>query len=373
VYLSISGDPTKTGAVQQGPLWLGEWGSWSLNWSTPLGLRWDTVKSTTYTLDPGRPQAATGADHSLVVDDATAWAWGNNQNGQLGVGDKASVAYPNKVQVSVPAVLAVWARGDNSLLLDEDANLWVCGYGPWLFDGYEVALDVPRRVPLPQGTRVRTAAVDDFGAVWAVDRGGKLWVWGPNGRGSLGASSLEVTQPEVVLEGVSQVAAGPYHAVVLKQDGSLWVAGTQSPQGRLGTGTEADQRSWVRIGGTQTWGGYSLEAAPDHSGLLTHDGELWMWGANDFGQMPDGEDHAAPTLVTGSVAAFAVASRSTLILPESGTLKSYGEVYGRPPALSVSDGVRSLRLGGFHGLALTGRFALAEDPWSALEFWGDQF
>lgn len=375
VYLSISGDPTKVGTRQKGPVWLGGSTSWSLNWSTPVGLGWDTVRSTTYRLDPARPQAAAGADHSLVIDDTVLWSWGNNHNGQLGLGNKTSVVYPDKATVDLEVVLAVWAQGDNTLLLDDTSTLWVCGSGPWLFDQTEVSIALPRRVPLPEGTRVKTAAINDFGAVWAVDKDGQLWVWGANGFGALGVDSAEVTTPVVALQGVSLVAAGPYHTVVLKSDRSLWVAGTQTAdQARLGTGTSADASSWVRIGGTQTWSGYSLEASWEHAGLLTEDGELWMWGSNSFGQIPGVEGALdVPTLVAKSVAAFAVASRSTLVLPESGVLQAFGEVYGTPPPLSVSDGVRSLQLGGFHGLALTADFHSGTDPWKAVEFWGDQF
>src|SRR5919108_642918 len=76
-----------------------------------------------------------------------------------------------------------------------------------------------------------------------------------------------------------QVAAGGYHTVALKSDGSLWAWGENS-NGQLGDGTTSDRHLPAQIDS-----GYAaVAAAGDYSMALKADGNLWGWGSNGNGQ-----------------------------------------------------------------------------------------
>ena len=73
----------------------------------------------------------------------------------------------------------------------------------------------------------------------ALKNDGMLWTFGGNGYGELGtAINLRTFRPNPtptkVLSGVSAIAAGYYHSMALKSDGTLWTFGAND-SGQLGT------------------------------------------------------------------------------------------------------------------------------------------
>jgi alpha-tubulin suppressor-like RCC1 family protein len=82
--------------------------------------------------------------------DGTVWAWGSNEDGQLGDGTTTNRSTP--VQVSgLSNVTAVAAGASHSLALRGDGTVWAWGgrnFGQ-LGDGMTAVIAVPTRVPLP--------------------------------------------------------------------------------------------------------------------------------------------------------------------------------------------------------------------------------
>jgi len=84
----------------------------------------------------------------------------------------------------------------------------------------------------------------------------------------------------------SQIAAGGYHTVALKSDGTLWAWG-RNDYGQLGDGTNINRTAPVQVsGGGTTW--VAIKAGVSHTVALKSDGTLWAWGRNDYGQLGDG-------------------------------------------------------------------------------------
>jgi alpha-tubulin suppressor-like RCC1 family protein len=82
------------------------------------------------------PMATAGFYHSLVLrDDGTVWAWGRNDSGQLGDGTTADKTTPVRVKVKdydgtlVPlsGVAALAGGSLHSLALDMDGTVWAWG------------------------------------------------------------------------------------------------------------------------------------------------------------------------------------------------------------------------------------------------------
>lgn len=126
-----------------------------------------------------------------------------------------------------------------------------------------------------------------YNHVVVVKPDGTLWGWGSNYYGQLGEKCATSTclTPFKLDDSTewSAVAAGAYHTLALKKDGSLWAWGDNSV-GQLGIGTPEPQVSAPRqVGDEKTW--TAIAAGQYHNLALKSDGTMWAWGNNRFGQL----------------------------------------------------------------------------------------
>ena len=115
---------------------------------------------------------------------------------------------------------------------------------------------------------------------------GSLWVMGYNSWGQLGDGTYSDTNlPEqIVTNNVTAIAAGAYHSLFLKSDGSLWGMGQNGPK-QLGDGTSNNQYQPEQIVASNVT---AIAAGNTHSLFLKSDGSLWAMGNNGFGQLGGG-------------------------------------------------------------------------------------
>ena len=102
---------------------------------------------------------------------------------------------------------------------------------------------------------------------------------------SAGTAIVRSTVKGGLGEEFATVAAGTYHTVAIKSDGSLWAWG-DNYYGQLGDGTYLTRSSPVQIGIAKDW--QAVAASRDHTIAIKNDGSLWAWGSNSFGQLGDG-------------------------------------------------------------------------------------
>ncbi|MCE9672828.1 RCC1 repeat-containing protein [Myxococcus stipitatus] len=275
---------------------------------------------------------STGAIHSLAVRaDGTLWAWGDNSTGQLGDGTTTNRLAP--VQVQGPGGAVTVAAGHlHSLALHSDGLIRAWGYN-WFGQLGDATID-SRLTPVPVNGMLSSVAIA-AGASHSLgirEFDPRAWAWGDNSTGQLGGGDPYkrlYAAPVQDLTGVQAVAAGYYHTLALRDDGSVWAWGANS-NGQLGNGSfdgtpwpvqvqglsgvkavaaGADQSAAVLTNGTfWTWGlfggqgqttnvpvqvgalgnGRSVAVGAEHFVGLLQDGTVWVWGYNDDGQFGSG-------------------------------------------------------------------------------------
>ena len=153
-------------------------------------------------------QASTGYDHSCAIkSDNTLWSWGNENSGQLGIGNTQT---PRSTPIQVAGTS--WKRVS-------------CG-------NYHTA---------------------------AIKTDGTLWAWGQNWYGQLGDGNttgqygVNGSPVQTVAGGTNwkMVSCGYYNTMAIKTDGTLWAWGRTS-YGTFGDNTNTPKSSPVQIfsGGT---------------------------------------------------------------------------------------------------------------------------
>ena len=240
------------------------------------------------------------ADHCLFnKSDGSLWAMGDNSSGQLGDGTAFdSVNQPEKIVAS--GVTAIAVGGYYSLFLKSDGSLWAMGdnscgqLGDGLNNHYYSSQ--PEQIV---ASGVTAIAAGGYHSLF-LKSDGSLWAMGWSGHGQLGDGTIgdpinpEYSTPEyvytnqpeqIVASGVIAIAAGGYHSLFIKSDGSLWGMGYNG-YGQLGNGIPSDginQPEQIVTSGVTV-----IAAGWDHSLFLKSDGSLWAMGGNYVGQLGDG-------------------------------------------------------------------------------------
>jgi alpha-tubulin suppressor-like RCC1 family protein len=261
-------------------------------------------------------------------------------------------------------IKAVSAGGSHTMYVKTDGTLWAMGdyqYGQ-LGDGYIYSVDslTPRSSPLQVATGVASVAAGSRHTMY-VKTDGTLWAMGYKRNGQLGdegtdSSILEFrSTPVQVATGVSSVAAGAYHSMYVKTDGTLWATGSNA-QGQLGDGGNYTRNTPVQV----ATGVSSVAAGSVHTMFVKTDGTLWATGDNRYGQLGDGTrtDRSTPVQVATGVSSVAAGRDYTLYVKTDGTLWAMGDNGGgklgdgttthRSSAVQVATSVASVSAGGSH-------------------------
>jgi alpha-tubulin suppressor-like RCC1 family protein len=275
--------------------------------------------------------------HALGLKaDGTIWSWGSNSNGQLGLNSADTNPHPTPTQVGTGYV-GVAVGLSHSLALKADGSLWTWGFN----SNGQLGLGAVGDQYLP--TQV-TAVGNGWVAVAAgafhslgLKSDGSLYVWGANGLGQLGLGAVGDMKTPTQLAGVwVAIAAGGFHSFGLKDDGSLYAWG-QNDVGQLGIGNTSNQNTPQQVGIDHDWVAVSSGSQePDgfHSLGLKAGGSLWAWGNNADGQLGQGDTTNQPSPVRVGLdfnwVAVADGGGHSLGLKSDGSLWVWGSGGGVP-------------------------------------------
>lgn len=301
-------------------------------------------------------QADGGECHTLALDSlGRVWAWGCNDDGQLGDGTDVDQYHPSQV-VGLDQVIAVAAGYGHSLALRSDGRIFTWGADDYFSDGIpSEVLELSHVIAIAAGQHHSLALLED----------GTLWGWGDNFWGQLGTGNDDYQfEPVQVsgLTGVTAVGAGSDTSFAVKSDGSAWAWGSNYC-GQLGDGTTVDKFTPAQVAGVSgataifagshdtytltqnktviSWGCYeapahsmgglsnitSLAVGSGHALALNTSGQVWVWGSNFYGQLGNGShtSSGSPSLLANVTArAIAAGSDHSFAVTDEGELLAWG-------------------------------------------------
>ena len=252
---------------------------------------------------------AAGKLHTVAIkSDGTLWAWGLNEYGQLGLGDKGFDTNRNvPVKVGSETWKAVSAGESHTVAIRSDDTLWAWGLNDsgQLGIGNRNNQDVPVKVGSATWKAVsaggsHTVAIhsDDTLWAWGYNRYGQLGL-GDNGVASLEAKGVDTNRDVPVKVGSATwkgVSAGGSHTVAIHSDDTLWAWGLNN-YGQLGLGDKGfktNRNVPVKVG-IATW--KAVSAGGSHTVAIHSDNALWAWGRNNYGQLGRSGDTKVPRRV----------------------------------------------------------------------------
>lgn len=300
------------------------------------------------------PIAAGHSHTAYIKPDGTVWSWGANNYGQLG--DGTTIQRRSPVQVKGPggqgflsSVVAVAASNNHTLALKSDGTVWSWGWNDFgqLGDGTSITRHTPIQVKGMGGTGYLTDIVairtNNYHSV-ALKSDGTVWAWGNNNFGQLGnGTSASYYIPVQVrgrfgngeLTNIVSIAAGIYHTVALKADGTVWSWGYNA-DGQLGDGTETMSKTPVQV----KWGRHpltsikALDAGDYFTVALNANGFVYSWGYGESGRLGNGEtsNQLTPVNVKGmggegslsNVQSLSTGGSHTAAIATDGTVWSWG-------------------------------------------------
>ena len=252
-------------------------------------------------------QIAAGGRHTVALTkDGMVFTWGASDRGQLGLGLDAMLnggdggsdhkfARPQRVRALDGVSVAQVATGDNHVLaLDTSGTVWAwgdnaegqLGIGTFAASHSPVPVSGLRGVPI---VRVACGSVHSL----ALSAGGDVYAWGSNRFGQIAQGDVPKKLRPTFIEGlegkcVVDIACGSEHSVVLTSAGRVVSFGAGS-NGQLGHGAdqhEALPRTIVDLMGTES----TLIACGRRHTLVYQEAtrRLYAFGLGASGQLGNG-------------------------------------------------------------------------------------
>ena len=279
------------------------------------GIRFSQISAGGYQ-SGGSPGFSVG-----VASDGNAYAWGDNQYGQLGQGSSSSIPQKTPVKVPLPDGVAsgftytqIAAGGAHVLAIGSDQTVYAWGANDrgQLGDNTTTGHSKPQPVRGTDGqpfkaTQISAGAYDSA----AIDPQGRVYTWGSEGNNRYTYSTSKPTptlarDPNGSSQGLHaiQVSVNWGFIMALGTDGSVYTWGYNN-YGQLGNGQSTGDGNATYAADparvpdpkdtSKAFKAMQISAGGFHALAISQDGTTWAWGYNDYGQLGDGTEISRPT------------------------------------------------------------------------------
>ena len=235
-----------------------------------------------------------GSYHGNAIDtEGKLWGWGYSDANFDANGFNTEIYTPT--QVGTDSNWKLLSCGySNTYLIKDDGTLWVMGINRFGSSGLG---DNPTEDGIVQiGTDSDWMHVSSYNySVIAIKNNGEMYVWGKNDNGNLGLdpnTTQSISTPTQIpgTENINFIHAdmGRRHGLAVDIDGNFYGWG-ENLSGQLGNGeiNTFEEFQLIETGGITT---SYVSAAGRTSGLITNNGSMRMFGSNDIGQLGYGEN-----------------------------------------------------------------------------------
>jgi alpha-tubulin suppressor-like RCC1 family protein len=330
--------------------------TWGINTGFQLGnasqtytaLAPETVDVSALGPDANFTQIAMGKLGAFALaKNGTLYSWGQNYQQAIIQPDYVAQHYvPTAVNTSIldGPIHSIQANGDSGVIITQSKQVYTFGYGQYgtLGTGKRTLKSLIVRATMTAfDSTVVDVKINEMAAI-GYTTSGTLYTWGY--QGTLGVDSTTAFPPRVtlhngVLQGkdVVNVQAGGGFTIALTSDGKVYSWGDNG-YGCLGTGTTIEFSAIpVAVDTSGALAGIvvsDIAASSTIVAVLSDSGTMFMWGANNNGQLGIGStiDMFAPQILNNAsspmtgkrIIKIAITEAASFALTQDNKLYSWG-------------------------------------------------
>ena len=278
-----------------------------------------------------------GQGHSCFLNaNGDVWMCGWNIYGQVGrPAHQTGIFYPEKI-TDIPKIRVLHTSFNHTIFLDFEGDVWTCGWNnngqlgigsdsPELRHTIEKIPNLRKIVAINAGTSF-SYFIDEKGAVWTVgkqykieqvtglppiqfvsnrslhslflDYNGSVWARGANIKGQLGLGyyygNMYDSKKVPSNEKFTAVSTGTSHSLFLNENGQVYVCGANQ-SGQLGLGNNNNVCELTLIPNLPVIS--FICAGEEQSVFVDTEGVCWACGSNARGELGDILSTATPTQI----------------------------------------------------------------------------
>lgn len=257
-------------------------------------------------------------DFALILKkDGTVWAFGNNDKGQLGIGNTQSLEFPVKTPLS--GIEHIAAGADFSFAIDAQGALYGWGNNEFSQLDYTAAKTPFQVVEDDMDEDSNESDVES-----EIEDNEETEGDGDNIPQPL---PEKILSPTLLASAVKEVSAGFSHSVVIFENGHLWTAGDNS-KGQLGLGNIRENPETIKSNaGTKIMNNAkTISIGKNHNFVILTDDTILAWGGNEYGELAysNGKNRFSPEKPKTNFERYFATYNSTFAISDKSEFYSFG-------------------------------------------------
>lgn len=229
---------------------------------------------------------------ALVADSKKLYIWGSNMNNEMGLmaySKYHNIYSPKECILDMDSVIKSVSCGQSHTIILLQSGIcysWGLNMYGQLGLGHTNDVDSPQKITLLPLDIIKIGSYSCSLYSTAISKFGKCYMWGSNDRGQLGLGHTQhMDSPqELPLRNVVSISCGYEHAIAITTHRKIYSWG-DNDYGQLGLGDNIDRLSPIEplyLDGIKI---ESISCECAHTIALAMSGTLYVWGKNDYGQL----------------------------------------------------------------------------------------
>ena len=228
------------------------------------------------------------------------YAWGNNDSGQLGIGNTTNQSAPVKIN-GLTNVQNIDFENGSIYAITKTGDVYVWGNNDSGQLGIGNTDEIWEPVKINALANIEMLYINEEGSAYAKTMTGDVYAWGNNDSGQLGIGNTTNQSAPVKINGLTNVQNidfenGSIYAITKTGDVYAWGS---NRAGKLGIGNNTDQNVPVKI--NELSNVEDIYSGKDYAYAKTMAGDVYAWGNNRAGKLGIGNniDQNVPVKING--------------------------------------------------------------------------